>query len=97
MKRVLAIVLVLILSLIFPACGKTETKSVVVPNMQTVYDSISKSIDLPEMVLISGERRFDLVGIDPKDCSQAVTAICGDSVRADEIWLIEAVGDDLED
>ena len=94
MKKKLAIVFVFVLVVLLASCGKPESSSNAVPDMQAVYDSISKSIDLPGMILLSGDRRFDLLGIDPTDCTQAVTAICGDSVRADEIWLIEAVDSD---
>ena len=34
--------------------------------------------------------QMNFCGIDPADCKQSIVAICGNSLRADEIWLIEA-------
>ena len=37
--------------------------------------------------------QLNFCGIDAADCLQSVVAICADSLRADEIWLIEAADD----
>lgn len=34
--------------------------------------------------------QLNYCGIDAADCLQSVVAICADSLRADEFWLIEA-------
>ena len=93
-KNLFSLILLLCAAaLLLSACGsKSESKAI--PDMQKVFDAITARVDLPEMAVVDGDRRFDLLGIDPADCRQAVTAICGDSVRADEIWLVEAVDAD---
>lgn len=93
-KNLFSLILLLCAAaLLLSACGsKSESKAI--PDMQKVFDAITAQVDLPEMAVVDGDRRFDLLGIDPADCRQAVTAICGDSVRADEIWLVEAVDAD---
>ena len=94
-KTLISLILLLTAAaLLLCACGSAKPQSKAVPDMQKVYDTIAAKGVLPEMAIVDGDRRFDLLGIDPADCRQAVTAICGDSVRADEIWLVEAVDAD---
>lgn len=92
MKKVLNRLLMLVLaSMLLSGCGAKETAEKKEVNLQGVYDQISQAVELPEMAQISENRRYNLLGIAPEDCAQAITAVCGDSVRTDEIWLIEAV------
>lgn len=71
--------------------GCSAEKQAAAPDMQAVYTAITQRVVLPEMVAITDNRRLDVLGIAPEDCRQAITLLCADSVRADEIWLIEAV------
>lgn len=36
---------------------------------------------------------MNFLGIDTADCTRYVVSICGDGMRADEVWLIEAKDD----
>ena len=92
MKKMMNRLLPLILaSLLLSGCGAKEPAVKKEVNLQSIYDQIGREVELPEMAQISENRRYDLLGIAPEDCTQVITAVCGDSVRTDEIWLIEAV------
>lgn len=82
--------ILLLAALLLAGCG-AQKQSGAVPDMQAVYSAIRQRVELPEMVALTDNRRLDVLGIAPEDCCQAITLLCGDSVRADEIWLIEAV------
>jgi hypothetical protein len=88
MKRSYLLVL-LLAALLLTGCG-TQKKEAAAPDMQAAYTAITQRVALPEMVALTDNRRLDVLGIAPEDCRQAMTLLCGDSVRADEIWLIEA-------
>ena len=60
-------------------------------NMESVYQSMASS--LPEMVMMDEMMSLNLCGIRKEDCAQMVVAKCADGLRADEIWLLEAVDD----
>ena len=83
MKKFLS--LILILALILSACGKSPEKGV---DLQPVFNSLTEN--MPEMLVLDETIRLNLLGINSADCRQVITAICADSVRADEIWLIQA-------
>ena len=74
-----------------------ETQASESPDLEAVYQDFEESFELPEMAAVSEKRRDAILGIAPEDCLQAVTVLCGDSVRADEIWMIEAVDDAAAD
>lgn len=83
MKKVLS--LILIFALILAACGKSPEKEV---DLQPVFNSLTEN--MPEMLVLDETIRLNLLGINSADCRQVITAICADSMRADEIWLIQA-------
>ena len=83
MKKFLS--LILIFALILSACGKSPEKEV---DLQSVFNSLTEK--MPEMLVLDETIQLNLLGIDSADCQQVITAICADSVRADEIWLIQA-------
>ena len=83
MKKFLS--LILILALILSACGQSPEKEV---DLQSVFNSLTEK--MPEMLVLDETIQLNLLGIDSADCQQVITAICADSVRADEIWLIQA-------
>ena len=53
--------------------------------------------DMPDLLLVPADKAELLYGIAPGKCKQEYLAICQDSLRADEIWLIEAVDYDSAD
>lgn len=107
MKRIQWTALIAALALLLAACGAApapetaapaaETQTTESPDLEAVYQDFEESFELPEMAAVSEKRRDAILGIAPEDCLQAVTMLCGDSVRADEIWMIEAADDAAAD
>lgn len=107
MKRIQWTALIAALALLLAACGAApapetaapaaETQAGESPDLEAVYQDFEESFELPEMAAVSEKRRDAILGIAPEDCLQAVTMLCGDSVRADEIWMIEAADDAAAD
>lgn len=58
-------------------------------SMAAIYEKMT--VNMPEMVEMDEAMRLNYCGISQEDVSQAVVAICADGLRADEIWLIQAV------
>lgn len=83
MKRMVS--LILAFALVLAACGKSPEKEV---DLQSVFNSLTEK--MPEMLVLDETIQLNLLGINSADCQQVITAICADSVRADEIWLIQA-------
>lgn len=82
MKRMIAVLL--LAALLLTACS-SEKKAV---DLQKVYDTATAQ--MPEMIALEGSLRLDLLGVDDADCETAYTAICADSMRVDEIWVLRA-------
>lgn len=87
MKKLFCLLLIPVLLLGLAACGKKEAAKPPV-DLQPVYDSLVPK--MPEMMPLDDTLVMNFFGIDPADCEQVITAICADSMSADEIWLIRA-------
>ncbi len=59
-------------------------------DLQQVYEQICALPEMPEMLPMAEKRISSVYGIDTAQCPQAIIAVCGDGLRVDEIWLIEA-------
>jgi hypothetical protein len=86
MKRIIA---VLLLVALLAGCGSTA-KNV---NMEELYAAL-ESVGMPEMVSLKADMMLDFYGIKAEDVKQAVVTVCSDGLRADEVWLLEAVSAD---
>ncbi len=104
MKRMLSLALALLLGLL-AACGgaeggeaadagETADAEAAHPDVNELYARIQEKIELPEMIPLAEKRLQSMTGIDPAACPQALVAICGDGLRVDEIWLVEAADED---
>ncbi len=82
------IILLLILVLCLTACGQTSQPEKKPVDLQTVYDSLTGQ--MPEMIVLDETLQLNLLGVDTADCEQVITAICADSMRVDEVWLLKA-------
>ena len=97
-KKVISCVMVLALMFALCACGAkegpnhntttTETPSDVTVNLKDLYDECATK--MPEMIALDSEMMLNFCGINEADCKEVYVSICADSLRADEIWLIEA-------
>lgn len=92
MKRIVSLILIFCLCGALAACGETQPG---VPaaqlDMPQVYAKLQQAVQLPEMIEMDELLMLDYCGIKAEDVKQAVVVICADSLRTDEIWLLEAV------
>ena len=100
MKRILSFVFALMMVLSLAACGNNgdngsegstgSTAGVKELVMTDVYTAITSGVNMPEMMSVDSDMLLDLYGIKAEYCKQSVVYICVNSLRADEIWLLEA-------
>ena len=81
------------------ACGdngseETQAQQIKELDMTQVYQTLENAVSLPEMLTLEADMMLDYCGIDSAKTKQAVVAICADSLRTDEIWLLEAVSEE---
>lgn len=87
MKKMICVALTLMLLLGVAGCEGASVKM----DMQAIYTDICKHVQVPEMLELNEDLMLDYCGIRGEDVSQAMVLICADSLRTDEIWLLEAV------
>lgn len=88
MKKIIAVTLLLVLLL--AGCGAPAAKEV---KLEELYADL-ESVGMPEMVKLGSAMMLDFYGIREEDVKQAVVTVCSDGLRADEVWLLEAVNAD---
>lgn len=89
MKKSITFTLLAALLLSLSACGGEEAAAPA--DLQGLYESYAAQ--LPDMFLPDEDTMMNFLGIDTADCTRYVVSICGDGMRADEVWLIEAKDD----
>lgn len=99
MKRIFSVCLLVGLLLSLAACSGSkpavETAAVSPElNLEEIYTAMLGADDMPQMLLLDADMQLNFCGIAAEDCLQAKVAICADSLRADEIWLLEAANPD---
>ena len=90
MRKIICAGLLLLTILLLPGCGENASE-VKAYDFSKIYPAMTEINDMPDMLLLPADKAELLYGIDPDICIQEFLAICQDSLRADEIWLIEAV------
>jgi len=63
-------------------------------DLEAVYEALVSGTDMPDMIRLDEGMMLDYCGIEAADCRQAVVVICADSLRTDEVWLLEAVSEE---
>lgn len=86
MKKLICLILSLLLLLSVAGCQGETVKM----DMQAVYADMGKAVQIPEMLELNESLMLDYCGIRAEHVKQAVVLICADSLRTDEIWLLEA-------
>ena len=94
MKTLLSLLLALA-CLVMAGCGKNSSASSLPKgmDMQELYTSVTSLDTVPEMLLLDETMMLRQYGIDQSLVKQAVVAVCLNSLRADESWLLEAKDD----
>lgn len=88
MKKTVLLLITFLLAAGLCACGQ---KTAPAPNMEERFESIQKAAADTQMLVVPPDKCLILYGIAKEDCTQELVAICQNSLRADEYWLIEAV------
>lgn len=89
MKKIFAVLLAAVL--VLSGCGgETENKTPANVNVTALYTDL-EGLGLPKMVEVGPDMMLSLYGIESADVKQAKVAISDDGLRADEVWLLEAV------
>ena len=95
MKRILTLSLALLLVFGLAACSGEEKPDDTVKPVEMavadIYTQLGEKVVLPEMLTVNENMILDFCGIEESDRKSAVVAICADSLKTDEIWVIEAV------
>ena len=107
MKKLISILLIAITLLGLTACQSGDPASTPnsnpsssqnsTPNtpkdlvLSNVYTAMTAKAQMPEMMRVEEDMLLDLYGIKAEQYKQVEVYLCADSLRADEIWLIEAV------
>lgn len=97
MKKLLAMCLCAVMVLSLFGCSEKpdasqgdetggSTAETVELNMEQVY----KKLGIQGMIELEESMILNLCGVAAEDVNQAVVAICEDSLKTDEIWLMEA-------
>ena len=104
MKKFISILLIVLTLLAMTACqssdpsgngsnptttaGNKEPKELV---LSETYTKITSAVQMPDMILIDdADTLLDMFGINIERTKQIQVYLCGNSLQADEIWLIEA-------
>lgn len=89
MKKILLGILSVCLLLSLAACGG-EAKEAKNLDLEKTYEKLTQAAELPAMLELPEDLILDLCGIKSENVNQCKVLICEDSLRTDEIWLIEA-------
>ena len=89
MKKILLGILSVCLLLSLAACGG-EAKEAKTMDLEKTYEKLTQAAELPAMLELPEDLILDLCGIKSENVNQCKVLICEDSLRTDEIWLIEA-------
>lgn len=88
MKKILVLLLAAVL---LAGCGGGKNPAAPVNiDVEQLYTQL-EAVGMPAMVQLGADMMLNLYGIDQADVKQAKVVVSSDGLRADEIWLIEAV------
>ena len=91
MKKILSAALAVCLVLSLAACGAgSETKAPQNMDLEKTYEQLIQTAELPTMLELPEDLILDLCGIKSENVNQCKIVISEDSLRTDEIWLVEA-------
>ena len=80
--------------LLLSACGGGSSGKSEPVALDALYEEMTAVCPDVEFVPVPEGRLEKLFGLRSEDCRQAIVALCGESLRADELWLIEATDEE---
>ena len=87
MKKLFSVILAMLLC----GCGaQVAAEPAVQADVNELYASL-EAIGLPNMLDMAPDMQLNIYGIRAEDVKQSKVVVCTDGLRADEVWLIEAV------
>ena len=89
MKKTIAFLLCALMLVSLAACGG-ESGNTVSLDVTAAYEKLTQAATLPEMLELDAGLMLDYCGIKEADVTAAKVLICADSLRTDEIWLVQA-------
>jgi hypothetical protein len=90
MKTNIAISILLILALALTGCaGGDKAGAAKDWDVEALYTQMESSVDMPGMLELDDTMKFDFCGVDAAELNQSKMLVCEDSLRTDEIWLLE--------
>lgn len=94
MKKIMVLCLACLLVMGMAACGEpaenNDNTAAVNTAPADIYAQLKDKVTQPEMLELDESLMLDYCGIRKEDVQQAVVAICADSLRTDEIWILNA-------
>ena len=92
MKKLMAVILTMVL---LSGCAAVQAPEPL-PTAAEPVDVIGvysqlEAVGLPSMLDMAADMQLNIYGIRAEDVKQSKVVVCTDGLRADEIWLIEAV------
>ena len=89
MRKLVVLGALLLALLSLSACAKKQEAPKA--DLETLYQRMLETEGMPDMLTVPADQAEYIFGIMQSDCSGAITAICADSLQADELWLVDAV------
>lgn len=88
MKKLIALILLVTL---LCGCGAQEAaEPAVQADVNDLYAAV-EAVGMPNMLDMAPDMQLNIYGIRAEDVKQSKVVVCTDGLRADEVWLIEAV------
>ncbi len=89
MKKLIA--LICVLAALLCGCGaQAPSAPAVQADVNELY-AAAEAVGMPNMLDMAPDMQLNIYGIRSEDVKQSKVVVCTDGLRADEVWLIEAV------
>ena len=88
MKKITVLLLCALMLVSLAACGGSGDAASL--DVNEAYAKLTQAAALPEMLELDAGLMLDYCGIKEADVTAAKVLICADSLRTDEIWLVQA-------
>ena len=88
MKKLIA--LILLVTLLCGCGAQVAAEPAVQADVNDLYAAV-EAVGMPNMLDMAPDMQLNIYGIRQEDVKQSKVVVCTDGLRADEVWLLEAV------